>query len=72
MNALFSHRKTNTILIVSPGERRNHRFKNDKPIGASPRRDYRSDEDGTILAHNILHGFDWNIEKGGNAPRAPD
>ena len=25
-----------------------------KPIGASPRRDYRSDEDGTILAHNIL------------------
>jgi hypothetical protein len=44
----------------------------DKPIGASPRRDYRSDEDGTILAHNILHGFDWNIEKGGNAPRAPD
>ena len=43
-----------------------------KPIGASPRRDYRSDEDGTILAHNILHGFDWNIEKGGNAPRAPD
>ena len=32
----------------------------------------RSDEDGTILAHNILHGFDWNIEKGGNAPRAPD
>jgi hypothetical protein len=33
---------------------------------------YRSDEDGTILAHNILHGFDWNIEKGGNAPRAPD
>ena len=42
-----------------------------KPIGASPRRDYRSD-DGTILAHNILQGFDWNIEKGGNAPRAPD
>ena len=42
----------------------------DKPIGASPRRDYRSDEDGTILAHNILHGFDWNIEKGGNAPSA--
>ena len=31
-----------------------------KPIGASPRRDYRSDEDGTILAHNyILHGSDW-------------
>ena len=47
-------------------------FYRDKPIGASPRRDYRSDEDGTILAHNILHGFDWNIEKGGNAPRAPD
>ncbi len=22
-----------------------------KPIGASPRRDYRSDEDGNILAH---------------------
>jgi hypothetical protein len=48
-------------------------FFNNKPIGASPRRDYRSDEDGTIiLAHNILHGFDWNIEKGGNALRAPD
>ena len=31
-----------------------------------------TDKDGTILAHNILHGFDWNIEKGGNAPRAPD
>ena len=31
----------------------------------------RSDEDGTILAH-ILHGSDWYIEKGGNAPRAPD
>ena len=31
----------------------------------------RSDEDGTILAH-ILHGLDWYIEKGGNAPRAPD
>jgi hypothetical protein len=39
-----------------------------KPRGASPRHDYRSDEDGTILAHNyILHGSDWfgRSKKGG-------
>ena len=39
------------------------------PIGASPRHDYRSDEDGTILAHNyILHGSDWfgRSKKGGD------
>jgi hypothetical protein len=40
--------------------RKKHSFSLDKPIGASPHRDYRSDEDGTILAHNyILHGSDW-------------
>ncbi len=29
------------------------------------------DEDGTILVHT-LHGSDWYIKKGGNAPRATD